>query len=132
MLYRILWFSAIHRQQSIQSIQQQQDHRFTSLPNLPPISLPTLPFSLSQRPCLSSLSHTANSHWLSVILYCKFLCYSLHTSPLLPPLLPPSVLYVCFSIAALKINSSVHLFRVHIYVSVYDIYISLSDLFHSV
>ena len=103
-------------------------HRFTrvpSPPNLPPISLPTLLFSLSQRPCLSSLSHTANSHWLSVILYCKFLCYSLHTSPLLPPLLPPSVLYVCFSIAALKINSSVHLFRVHIYMCQYMIFIFL-------
>ena len=42
-------------------------HRYThvpSLPDLPPISLPIPPFSLSQRPCLSSLSHTANSHWL--------------------------------------------------------------------
>ena len=44
------------------------------------------------------------------IWYCKFLCYFLHTSPLLPPLLPHihrSVLYVCSSIAALRINSSV-------------------------
>ena len=31
----------------------------------PPTSLPTHPFRLLQSPCLSSLSHTANSHWLS-------------------------------------------------------------------
>ena len=45
-------------------------HKYTyvpSLPHLPPISLPTSPFSLSQSPCLSSLSHTENSHWLSVL-----------------------------------------------------------------
>ena len=45
-------------------------HRYThvpSLPNLPPIFLLIPPFSLSQRPCLSSPSHTANSHWLSIL-----------------------------------------------------------------
>ena len=45
-------------------------HRYmhvTSFPNLPfiPISIP--PFSLSQSPCLSSLSHIANSCWLSIL-----------------------------------------------------------------
>ena len=40
------------------------------------------------------------------------------------------VLYVCFSITALKINVSL-LSGFHIYVSVNDIYISLSDLLHS-
>ena len=50
------------------------------------ISLPTTLFSLSQRPCLSSLRHTANSHLCSFyIRCCKFLCYCLHASPLLPP-----------------------------------------------
>ena len=45
-------------------------HRYIhipSFPDLPPISLPTPPFSLSQSPCLSSLSYRANSHWLSVL-----------------------------------------------------------------
>ena len=58
--------------------------------DLPLISLPTTPFSLSQSSCLSSLRHTANSHlYLFYIWCCKFQCYCLHTSPLLPPRLPP-------------------------------------------
>ena len=60
-----------------------------SLPDIPPISLPTPPFNLLQSPCLSSLRHTTNPHgYLFYTWYCKFLCYSLHTSSLLPPLLP--------------------------------------------
>ena len=43
-----------------------------------------------------------------------------------------SVLYVCFSIAALQINSSVPSFRFHIYALAYDICLSVSDLLHSV
>ena len=96
-------------------------HRYTHVPSLsdlPPISLLIPLFSLSQSPRLSSLSHTENSYWLSVLyMVCKFLCYCFHTSPLLPPYISPvhpsshhvhkSVLYVWFSIAALKINSSV-------------------------
>ena len=45
-------------------------HRYTNvsfLLNLPPILLPILPFSLLQSPCLSSLSHTANFCWLSIL-----------------------------------------------------------------
>ena len=39
-----------------------------SLPlDLPPISLPIPPFSLSQSSCLSSLSHTVYFCWLSVL-----------------------------------------------------------------
>ena len=40
-------------------------HRYTHVPfllDLPPISLPISIFSLSQSPCLSSLSHTENPH----------------------------------------------------------------------
>ena len=68
---------------------------------------------LLQSPSLSSLSHTGNSHWLSVlhIAVCIFPCYSLHLSHLLlPPPLPhvhKSVLYTCVSIATLQIDSSV-------------------------
>ena len=43
-----------------------------------------------------------------------------------------SVLYVCDSIVALQIILSVHLPRFHIYVLVYDMLFSLSDLLHSV
>ena len=44
-------------------------HRYSYVPsllNLPPTPLPYLS-RLLQRPCLSSLNHTANSHWLSVL-----------------------------------------------------------------
>ena len=55
-------------------------HKCTHVPSLldfPPISLPIPHFSLSQSPCLSSLSHIAKSHWLSVLQwYYKFLHYS--------------------------------------------------------
>ena len=51
----------------------------TSLP--PPTS--SHPSRLSQSPSLSSLSHAANSHWLSVLhmVVYMFPCYSLHSSP---------------------------------------------------
>ena len=45
-------------------------HRYTHVPsllNLPSISPLSRPSRLSQSPCLSSLSHTANSHWLSIL-----------------------------------------------------------------
>jgi len=45
-------------------------HRYTYIPsllNLPPISLPIHPSRLIQGPCLSFLSHTANSHWLFIL-----------------------------------------------------------------
>ena len=59
----------------------------------------------------------SSSSYLSLSLFnlfyiwcCKFPCYSLHTTHpvnLPSPSVPKSVLYVCFSIAALHINSSV-------------------------
>jgi len=63
--------------------------------NLPPISSPAHPSRLIQSPCLSFLSHTANSSWLSILMLLllslfscvrlNFPCYSFHTShPLLP------------------------------------------------
>ena len=68
-------------------------HRYThvpSLPDPPPFSLPSPPISLLQSPCLSSLvMQKIPIGYLFYTWYCKFLCYSLHTSPLLPPLLPP-------------------------------------------
>ena len=44
-------------------------HRYTHVPsllNLPPISLPIPPFSLSQSPCLSSLSNLANQNFKKI------------------------------------------------------------------
>ena len=54
--------------------------------NLPPISHPSHPSKLIQRPWLSSLRHTANSHWLSILhMVIKFPCYSLRTPHLFLP-----------------------------------------------
>ena len=45
-------------------------HRYTYIPSLlilPPISFPSHPSRLMQSPCLSFLSYTANSHWVSIL-----------------------------------------------------------------
>ena len=68
-----------------------------SLLNVPPISLTIHPSRLSQGTGLSSLCHTANSHWLSVLHMAVYMfpCYSLYPScPLLPYFLFPSCLCV--------------------------------------
>ena len=106
MLYRILWFSVIHQQESAIGTPMSLPSR-TALPSPSPSHLS----GLSQSPCLSSLSHTAHSHWLSVlhmvlyisILLSPYISFSLLSSHLVHR----SVLYVCFSIVSLKINSSV-------------------------
>ena len=54
-------------------------------------------------------------------------CHSLNlTRSLLPPLCPKSVFYVCISIPALQVGSSVPFY---IYVLIHNICFSLSDLF---
>ena len=104
LLYRIL-FSVKSQHESDTGI-----HIF--LPSWTSILSPSPSHSsrLIQSPCLSSLRHTANSHWLPFnIWYCKFPCYSLHRShPLLPSLhVYKTILNVCFSTVGLKTNSSV-------------------------
>ena len=62
-----------------------------------------------------------------------FQYYSVRLShPLLPLMGPKPVFYARVSIAALQIGSSVFLSRLHIYVLMYDICFSLSDLLHFV
>ena len=59
--------------------------------SLPPPA-PSHPSRLSQSPGLSSLSHTANSHWLSIlhVLVYMFPCCSLHSAyPLLSATIHP-------------------------------------------
>ena len=88
-------------------------HRYTyvlSLLNLP--SSPPHPSRFLQSPSVSSLNHTANSHWLSI-----FTCGSVYVSVLLSPFVPHSpssplcvhysVLYFCVCIAALQVGSLV-------------------------
>ena len=52
MLYNIMLVSAIHEHESAIALH---------------MSPPTCPSKLSQSSSLSSLSHTANSHWLSIL-----------------------------------------------------------------
>ena len=126
MLYRILSFSVKHQQElAIES--------HMSLPSQHPRPSPSPPHPsrLSQSPSLSFLSPTENSHWLFYIWNCKFPCYSLHISHLLPhptnPRVHRAVLYVCFSMVTLQINSSISISRFNTYASAYNISLFLSD-----
>ena len=95
MLYNIVLVSAIHQHESAIGI------HMSSPMNLPPTSHPFPPCRLLQSPSLSSLSHTANSHWLSILhmVVYMLLCYSLHSSHLL---LPPH----CLSISLFSMSAS--------------------------
>ena len=71
---------------------------WTSLP--PPTPLPPTPSHLSQSTCMSSLYHTANSHWLSIlhmVIYIDF-CATVSIFPTLS--FPPSVSTSPFSMSA--------------------------------
>ena len=57
LLYRILWFSVIHQQESAIGTPMSPPSQTS-----PPSPSPSHPSRLSQSPCLSFLSHTANSH----------------------------------------------------------------------
>ena len=80
-----------------------------SLLNLPLPFHPSHPPRLSQSPSLSALSHTANSHWLSVshVVVYVFSCCSFHSPSLSFPRVHKCVLYVFVSIATLQVLSSV-------------------------
>ena len=71
---------------------------------LPPPN-PSPPSRLSQSPSLSSLSHAANSHWVSVLHGSVYVCMVL--SPWVPPSPPPPrILKVCFMCLCLYCCSS--------------------------
>ena len=95
-------------------------HRYTYVPSLPsPTS--SHPSRLLQCPGLSSLSHTTNSHWLSILhmVYASVLLSQ--WAHLLSHSVCKSVLYVCISIAALQIW-----FTSTIYMLMYAIYLFFS------
>ena len=101
---------------------------------LPPL-IPSHPSRLSQSIGLSTLSHTANFHWLSIlhmIIY-MFQHYCFHLShPLLPRLCSQDCsLCLSPSLSCKKVHQF-HLSRFHICALIYDICFSLSDLLHSV
>ena len=89
---------------------------------------------LSQSTSLSSLSHTENSHWLSVLHMAVYIlpCSSLHLShPVLPPLCPQLCSLSTSLLLPCKLVHQYHLSRFHIYALIY-ICSSLSDLLHCV
>ena len=122
----ILFVSAILQHGSAVGIHMSSPS-WTSLP--PPT--PSDSSILSQSPGLSSLSHTVNPHWRSI------LHMLLYVSMLLSPLVPPSPSYpphtcpLCLHLHCCKEFHQYHLSRFHIYASIYDICLSLSDLLHT-
>ena len=129
MLYRILLFSVKHQPESAIGIHM-------SLPSWSflPSPAPSHPSRLIQRPCLSSLRHTANFLWLSILHTVSFhVTLSLHLA--LSSFSPcPYVCSLCLFLQCCPVNKffGIHLSRFHIYALVYDTYLSLSDLLHSV
>ena len=129
MLYRILLFSAKYQHEPAIGMHMSPPS-WTSLPSPSPFHQSRL----LQSPCLSSLSDTANSHWLSVLhVVIRFPCYSLHTfHPLfLPPHTAVSVSLFCIAVSSLlpcKWIHQYHLSRYHIYALVGNIYLSLTSL----
>ena len=96
-------------------------------------SLPISPLYVNTDPCLSFLRHTANSHWITILhmVMWVFMLFFPYTSPS-PPLSPcPWIYSLCLFLHKYPI-SHYPFSRFHIYVLEYDIYLSLSDLLHSV
>ena len=101
LLYKILWFSVTRQQESAQSTSMSPPSRAS----LPSPSAPH-PHRQSRSPYLSSLGHTADCHWLSVlnmfllIFMLRSICLTL--SLLYPP--PPLCPQVC-SLCILYLSS---------------------------
>ena len=114
-----------------------------SLWKFPPTSTPSYPSRLSQSTCLSSWSHSANSHQLSILhtVVRVFPFYSLHSYYPLPPQLHVSTicslslhLHCCPAnrfIGTIFLDSIYTYIYIYMCVCVYDICFSLSDLLHS-
>ena len=92
---------------------------------------PSHPSRLSQSPRFSLLCYTATS---PSCLFYIWRCICLNAAVSIPATFsfPHCVLYVCVSIPALQIGSSVPSFSFHKYAFIYDICFSLSDLLHPV
>ena len=111
MPYNSVLVSATHQHESAIGI------HVSSLLNLPPTSHSMPPSRLLQGLGLSSLGHTADSHWLPILHMAVYMfpcTFSIHpTLSFLPPqCVHKSVLYVCISIAVLQIGSSLQSFYI--------------------
>ena len=116
-----LWFSVIHQEESAIGIPMPPPSK-TSLPSpfsLYPSACRRAPvwvsWALQQIP-IGCFTHGIVNFYVTLSIHLPFSLLSSH-------LVHRSVLYICFSIATLKIIHQCHLFRFHIYMSVYDIYI---------
>ena len=130
-VYNIVLVSALHQHESARDIHMS----LPSWASFPPPT-PSHPSRLSQSPGLSTLSNTANSHWLSILHTAVYMfpCYSVRSShPLLPSPhhVHKSVLYVWVSNAVLQIGLSVSSFSIP-YMCVNIWYLFFSDLLYSV
>ena len=111
MPYNIVLVSAIHQYKLVMAVHVSPRSLTSSYPATRPAPPGYLRASALSWPC-----HTAHSSWLCSLVYgdvyvsvllCQFV------PPFLPPLCPQAcVLHVCFSIAALKIGSSVPSFYI--------------------
>ena len=96
----------------------------------PPFHLPVHPMALHCQPRLSSLHHTANSHWLAIlhmVMY-RFQCYSLSLPHPLLPILCPQVCSLHLSLYCCP-TKQVHQYkfsRFHTCALIYDTCFSLS------
>ena len=98
-----IFFSVKHQYESATGIHMPPPS-WTSLP----CPSPSHPSSLIQSSCLNSLSHTGNSHWLSILNMAMWV--SMLLFPYISPSYPPHCVhkyffYVFFSTTALQINS---------------------------
>ena len=108
-------------------------HRLTDVPSL--LNLPPTPSHrsrLSRSTSLSSLSHTASSHWLSSYgWWCVCFLLSRSSHPLLPALCPQVCSHVCVSTAPLHIASTVTSFWIP-YIRASTRYVLLSFWLHCI
>ena len=132
MLYHIALVSEIHQHESAISVHMPP-------PSGPPFHLPPQPTPLGCHRVsgLSSLHHTADSHWLSILhtIMCMFQCYSLNSSHALFPSLCQQVCSLCLHLhccPASRSLSTIFLDSIYIYMLIDNICFSLFDLFHSV
>ena len=91
----------------------------------PPAPTHSHPSRLLQSPHLSSPSHTANAHWLSIYT-CECVCSHpalrlSHPLPVLPTLVHKSDLYVCLP---LLLHSQYHPSRFRIHVLTYAVFLA--------
>ena len=112
LLYNIVLVSAIHQRESARGIHMSP----LSWTSLPPPTHPT-PRGCLRAPDLSSLCHTANSHWLSNFTH-GIVYVSMLLSQLVPSSPPPSVFtslfsYACISVAIRVISNEVDEPRAH-------------------